>query len=169
MVFSIINDSRVSVLLSDGELTSLGLSWATLSLANPAFRAAVWLLREKLASSGVAFDPAARLLVEAEKEENGARLYFTSLSGTGGRALVCRDLTKAVLIAENENDLQKAAAFLPGARVFLFQGKRLLLAGATASALASASEYAELVDDPKGEVWARVEEYGEEEGVKSEE
>ena len=45
----------------------------------------------------------------------------------------------------------------------------LLLAGATASALASASEYAELVDDPKGEVWARVEEYGEEEGVRSEE
>ena len=162
-VVSFINEFRFSVLLSEEELAALGIGFAQMRLENPAFRAALWLLRGKLREEGACPDLGGRLLVEACREADGARLFFTSLSGAPGRALVRRENENAVLKSASPEALRRAAALLGEASLWeTADGFYLLAQNASPAKLAAASEFAEPVPDPDGVLWARVREHGKE-------
>ena len=151
------------MLLTAEELAALGIGYAQMRLENPAFRAALWLLRGKLREQGACLDLGGRLLVEACREEDGARLFFTSLSGAPGRALVRCDGENAVLKSASFEELRRAAALLGEASLWEYGGAFFLTAqNASAAGLSSASEFAELVPDPDGVLRARVREHGKE-------
>lgn len=116
MLISLINEYRVSVLLSQNEMEELGLKFETMSPGDVNFSSSLWILKERLYEEGVNVDLSGRLLIEAEENDRGVTLYFTQLSPAKKvRALIKRTLSNAVFRSQNLDEIRKAAAFFADA------------------------------------------------------
>lgn len=112
MLINLINEYRVSVLLSPGEMEELGLKFETMRPGDVNFVSSLWLLKDRLREEGINVDLSGRLLIEAEENEKGVTLYFTQLSpAKKTRALIKRTLSNAVFRSENAEEIRRAAGF----------------------------------------------------------
>ena len=163
MVWTMLGESRVGVHLTPEDLGRLGVRFCDMDLRSPAFKAALWLLKEEARRRGVDVDLTGRLLVEAFERCDGVELYMTVLSGRPGGRLLTKRGGQTLLRAADSDAVKKAAALLPEGAETLFCGGAwyLIAPDVPEENLRAATEFAVPLPDPGGVLAAVLREHGE--------